>query len=189
MGNALRNDNYIAPAEYLTGEEISSARHEYLDGVVYMMAGGSAAHNRIATNIVGELRAFLRGKTCEAFGSDTRVRVRAEKGEFYYYPDVTVDCSGRPNDSQYAEAPSVIFEVLSPATERVDRVEKLHNYQQIPSLQAYVLVDQLRVAVTIYRRVSGGWESEVLVEKDDVLSLPAIECALPLSAIYERTGL
>ena len=189
MGNVLGNHNHIAAAEYLADEELSSERREYLDGVVFTISGGSAAHSRITANISGHIGNQLSGKTCEAFGSDTRVRVRAEKGEFYYYPDVTVDCSGRPNDSQYAETPSVIFEVLSPATERVDRVEKLHNYQQIPSLQAYVLVDQLRVAVTVYRRVSGGWESEVLVEKDEVLSLPAIECALPLSAIYERTGL
>ena len=189
MGNALRNDNYISPEEYLEGEELSTEKHEYLDGVVYMMAGTSAGHERIALNIGMELRTQLRGKPCETFSSETRVRIRPERGEFYYYPDVTVDCSRRPNDSQYAEKPRVIFEVLSPATERVDRVEKLQNYQRLESLEAYVIVEQFRVAVTIYTRTNKGWESQVLSDKDAVLTLDCIQCELPLAAIYERTGL
>ncbi len=189
MGNALRRDNYISPEEYLEGEELSTEKHEYLDGVVYMMAGTSAGHERIALNIGMELRMQLRGKPCEAFSSETRVRVCPERGEFYYYPDVTVDCSRRPNDSQYAEKPRVIFEVLSPATERVDRVEKLQNYQRIESLEAYVIVEQFRIAMTIHRRTPGGWETELLLEKEDILKLACIACELPLAAVYERTGL
>ena len=189
MGNALRNDYYISPDEYLLGEELSVDKHEYLNGVVYMMAGASAGHDRITMNISGELHALLRGKPCEAFSADTRVHVRTETAEFYYYPDVTVDCTGRANDSRYSESPRVIFEVLSPATERVDRGEKLQNYQRLASLEAYVLVDQLRVAVTTYRRTTTGWETELLVEKDDVLALGCVDCQLPLTAIYERTGL
>ena len=175
--------------EYLLGEELSVDKHEYLNGVVYMMAGASAGHDRITMNISGELHALLRGKPCEAFSADTRVHVRTETAEFYYYPDVTVDCTGRANDSRYSESPRVIFEVLSPATERVDRGEKLQNYQRLASLEAYVLVDQLRVAVTTYRRTATGWETELLVEKDDVLALGCVDCQLPLTAIYERTGL
>ena len=129
MGNALRKSDYVSPEEYLTGEELSEDKHEYLNGVVYMMAGASAGHDRIAANIMRHLGNALSGKPCEAFTSDTRVRVRPGEGEFYYYPDATVDCSGRANDSKYAESPRVIFEVLSPATERTDRVEKLQNYQ------------------------------------------------------------
>ena len=189
MGNALRNDYYISPDEYLTGEELSLDKHEYLNGVVYMMAGASAGHDRITMNISRHLGNQFSGKPCEAFSADTRVHVRTETAEFYYYPDVTVDCTGRANDSRYSESPRVIFEVLSPATERVDRGEKLQNYQRIASLEAYVLVDQARVAVTVYRKTAAGWESELLLEKDDVLALGCIDCQLPLSAIYERTGL
>ena len=83
----------------------------------------------------------------------------------------------------------MIFEVLSPDTERVDRGEKRLNYQTLPSLEAYCLVDQFRVAVTVYRRTADGWTSEFMSEKTDTLRLSCIGCELPLAAIYERTGL
>jgi len=118
-----------------------------------------------------------------------KVRIQRDAASFFYYPDVTVDCSGFANGSLFAEAPRVIFEVLSPATERIDRGEKLRNYQSIPTLEAYVLVDQYHVAVTIYRRTAEGWVMEFLTEKTDTLELPGIECRLPLATIYERMGL
>lgn len=189
MGNALRQDDYISPAEYLAGEELSAEKHEYLDGIVHMMAGGSAGHDRIATNVVCILGNQLRGKRCEAFSADTRIRIRADKGEFYYYPDASVDCSGRANDSKYSENPTVVFEVLSPSTERVDRVEKLQNYQRIPSLEFYVIIDQHRIAVTIHRRTTDGWTTEFISDKGASLDLPCIACSLSIAEIYERTGL
>jgi len=118
-----------------------------------------------------------------------KVRIQRDAASFFYYPDVTVDCSGSANGSLFAEAPRVIFEVLSPATERIDRGEKLRNYQSIPTLEAYVLVDQYHVAVTVYRRPADGWVVEFYTEKTDILKLPGIECSLPLATIYERTGL
>ncbi len=189
MGNALRNDYYISPGDYLEGEQVSATKHEYLAGVVHMMAGTSIGHDRIAGNIHGELRAQLRNHPCEAFSSDVKVRIRTDLAEFFYYPDVTVDCSAQGNSALYAEAPRVIFEVLSPDTERVDRGEKRLNYQTLPSLEAYCLVDQFRVAVTVYRRTADGWTSEFMSEKTDTLRLACIGCELPLAAIYERTGL
>ena len=189
MVNALRNDHYISPDDYLAGERVSANKHEYLAGVVHMMAGTSIGHDRIAGNIQGELRAQLRNRPCEAFSSDVKVRIRTDFSEFFYYPDVTVDCSAQGNTALYAEEPRVIFEVLSPDTERVDRGEKRLNYQTLASLEVYCLVDQYRVAVTVYRRTVAGWVSEFLSEKTDVLRLSSIACELPLAAIYERTGL
>ncbi|MDO8349121.1 MAG: Uma2 family endonuclease [Planctomycetota bacterium] len=115
--------------------------------------------------------------------------IRTNTAEFYYYPDVTVDCSGAANAALFAEQPRVIFEVLSPDTERIDRGEKLRNYQALPSLDAYVLVDQLRLAVSVYRRSEGGWVRELLTEKSDTLVLSTIGCSLPVATIYQRTGL
>ena len=189
MSNALRAEYYLTPEEYLASERISQQKHEYLAGVVYAMSGASAGHTRIASNICGELRSRLSGKPCEAFSSDMKVRIRRNAAEFYYYPDVTVDCANVNNITMYAEQPRVIFEVMSTSTERTDRGEKLRNYQALDSLDVYVLVDQFHVAVTIYRRTSDGWESEFLTELDDVIELPTIECQLPLRAVYERTGL
>ncbi len=180
-----KEDVYLTPEEYLAGERVSQTKHEYLAGMVYAMAGGSTAHNRISRNVLVELTVQLRGKRCEPFVSDMRLRIRNPRATFYYYPDVTVDCSDATGNE--VEEPSVIFEVMSPDTERSDRGEKLVNYQNIPSMRVYVLVDQYKAAITVYRRGEGdAWEMEFLGSIDDTLALPEIECTLPLRSIYER---
>jgi Uma2 family endonuclease len=186
----LEFSGYVrTPEEYLAAERVAEQRHEYLAGAVYAMAGTSRDHERIAVNICGELRAQLRGRPCEVLASNIKVRIKKKAAQFFYYPDVTVDCGNAAGDSLFAEEPRVIFEILSPETERIDRVEKLYNYQTLPSLLVYALVDQLRLAVTVYRRTNEEWMVELLTKKGDVLKLPEIKCALPLAAIYERTQL
>ena len=180
---------FKTPDEYLAAEHVAETKHEYLAGAIYAMAGTTADHNRIAANICRELGVQLRGKRCEVFGSDIKVRIRQDIGEFYYYPDVTIDCAGVRGDSLFAGEPRVIFEVLSQQTERIDRGEKLYNYQTLPFLASYVLVDQRQIVLTIYRRGAGEWKMDLLRGKSDILRLPEIECTLPLTAIYERTSL
>jgi Uma2 family endonuclease len=189
MGDALRAGYYVSPEDYLAAERGRAQRHEYLAGVEYQMAGASAGHDRIARNILSDLDRQLAGHTCEAFSADIKVRIRTNTAEFYYYPDVTVDCSGMADAALFAEQPRVIFEVLSPDTERIDRGEKLRNYQSLSSLDVYVLVDQHRLAVTAFRRSNDGWSRELLTDKDDVLSLATVGCTLSLAAIYRRTSL
>ena len=186
MSPALRQkDIYATPEEYLCGERVSQTKHEYLAGVIYAMAGASREHNLVAGNIFGELRNRLRGKKCAPFGSDMRLRIRRPDHTFYYYPDVTVECS--EGNAQEIEEPSVIFEVLSPDTDRADRGDKLVNYQSLPSMRVYVLVDQYRPAVTTFRRDAAGvWRMEFTGDLAATLELPEIGCALPLAAIYER---
>jgi Uma2 family endonuclease len=184
----LEHPSYLkTPEEYLAAERIAEQRHEYLAGAVYAMAGTSRDHERIAINICGELRAQLRGGPCEVVASNIKVGIKKEAAQFFYYPDAIVDCGEARGNSLFAEEPRVIFEILSPETERFDRVEKLYNYQALPSLLVYVLVDQERLAVTVYRRTNAEWTVELLTKQEDVLKLPEIECALPLTAIYERT--
>lgn len=189
MAQAELADYYVSPEDYLAGERVSQQKHEYLAGVIYAMAGTTIDHDRIAGNIFRGLGNQLTGRTCEAFSSDIKVRIRRDAAEFYYYPDVTVDCSSAPGSGLYADNPRVIFEVMSPDTERVDRGEKLRNYQSLPSLDVYALVDQFHIAVTVYRRTPSGWQMEFYTEKEQVLELPEIGCALPLAGIYERTHL
>lgn len=189
MASAVRAEYFFSVEDYLAGERVSQEKHEYLAGAIYAMAGTTIGHDRIAGNIYGELRQQLRGKPCEAFSSDVKVRIRKDAADFFYYPDVTVDCSGAGDASLFANEPRAIFEVLSPETERIDRGEKLRNYQAIDSLEVYALVDQFHVAVTVYRRTADGWVMEFLTEKSDTLVMPAIDCTLSLSAIYERTHL
>src|ERR1051325_10938447 len=123
MSATLRHDDlYVTPEEYLTAERISETKHEYLAGIVYAMAGASRAHNQIAGNIYRQIGNQLEGKGCAPFGSDMRVRIPKPGASFYYYPDVTVDCSGSKDDE--IDQPTMIFEILSPETERADRGDK-----------------------------------------------------------------
>ena len=183
---ALRKEDiYVTPEEYLASELISETKHEYLAGVVYAMTAASRTHNLITGNLLVELITQLRGKRCEPFGSDMRLRIRKPSATFYYYPDVTVDCSGSKDDE--IDQPSVIFEVLSPGTDRGDRGDKLVNYQSLASMRVYALVDQFRMAVTVYRRGEGeAWTREFFSDADGTVDLPEIGCALTLRAIYER---
>ncbi len=105
----------------------------------------------------------------------------------FYYPDVLVACDSTDNAPYYRERPTVIFEVLSPETERTDRREKAIAYRQLPSLEAYVLVEQERMALTVLRRAEVGWRAEQLQGPDAVLRLPSLGIDLPLERIYERT--
>ena len=187
MTALLKDDYYITPEQYLVAERISEVKHEYVAGKVYAMAGTSAAHDRMASNIIRHLGNRLSGKRCEVFSSNLRVRIRLPgRAEFYYYPDALVDCSRLPNDAIYAESPTVIFEVMSPASERVDQGEKLANYRTLPSLRVYVLMNQNNPAVTVYRRAEDVWEMEFYGSIDAVIELPEIESRLTLAEIYDR---
>ena len=174
--------------EYLECERKSEVRHEYVAGDVYAMAGASRTHNRIARNIVNALSGKLSGKRCEAFVIDMKVRVRTRGETLFYYPDVFVSCDPRDTDEYFSDYPSIIFEVLSPDTARLDQREKRWAYQTLESLQTYVLVDQFKAELNIWRRIGDAWETETLTGKDAVLSIgdPAIE--LPLAEIYAEIG-
>lgn len=189
MSNALPAEQFLSPEEYLASESTSLERHEYVGGAIYSMAGTSARHDKIVGNIYAKLLQQLSGGGCEVFSSNLKVGIRNGPKEVYYYPDVVVDCSGVPDESYFAQEPRIIFEVLSPETQRVDRGEKLLNYQTLGSLDAYVLVEQKTVAVIVYRRKDNGLQPEVLTDLSATLDLPTLGCSLPLRAVYERTEL
>jgi Uma2 family endonuclease len=181
----LPPEEYLTPEEYLALEEASPIKHEYANGYVYAMAGASRAHNLISTNLMVALGTQLEGKPCVPFGSDMRLRVRLPEETFYYYPDLTVDCSAQ--ETVDTEDPTVIFEILSVTTHRNDRGEKLIHYLNLPSMRVYALVDQRRVHVTVHRRGEDGtWGREVLTDLDASVALPEIGCTLPLRTIYRR---
>ena len=127
----------------------------------------------ITRNILTALDNALRGKLCEPFATDMKVKIPPAFAEVFYYPDVLVACDPTDNAKYYRERPSLIFEVLSPETERTDRREKAIAYRQIPTLEAYVLIEQDRVAMTVLRRADPGWQSELLEGSDALLKLPA----------------
>src|SRR5690625_3561131 len=104
--------------DYLSGELKSDIKHEYLGGYVYAMAGAKNVHNRIAMSALGSLHTQLRGKPCEPFNSDTKVRVEMSKHTRFYYPDAMVICESNPDNDSFQEKPVAIIEVISEATRR-----------------------------------------------------------------------
>lgn len=181
---AIQNTPAIGVEEYLAGELRSQERHEYLGGSVYAMAGTSVEHNLIAQNILLSLRTHLKGKPCQVFISDVKVRLQISDEDVFYYPDVMVACSPKDNERYYKRYPQVLVEVLSPDTERIDRREKFLSYIQIETLMEYVLVAQDKMEVTIFRRAN-KWQPEIVKEGDKLFSLESLGFSLPVSAIYE----
>lgn len=176
----------ISVADYLAGELVSPIKHEYVGGVVYAMAGGRVSHQVIATNITTAIGYRLRGKRCQAFNSDMKVRVPPPPRERFYYPDASIVCRSNPPEDSYQDEPVVIFEVLSKKTERIDKGEKLDAYQSLPSLAVYALVEQESALMTIYRRQGSGFVPERYDGLSAIVPLPEVEIELPLSEVYER---
>jgi Uma2 family endonuclease len=176
---------WISPEEYLELERHGEVRHEYFAGEVFAMAGASLAHNRIAGDVFTALNAHLRGGKCEAFMNDMKAHIHKDD-DWFYYPDVMVNCDPAGQHAYYCETPAVVFEVLSPETQALDRREKRLAYQSLPSLHTYVLVAQDRREVTVYRRTPEGWTRDILTVADAVLVLPELEFSLPLANIYAR---
>jgi Uma2 family endonuclease len=190
--------------EYLAFERASEERHEYLDGVIYAMAGSASSqvmagesedHGTICTNLGGLLFAQLRGTPCRAFSKDTKVRCgpyRSHTREgLYAYPDLVVVCGPGEYHDQARDVllnPTVIVEVLSPSTEAIDRGDKLHRYRRwLPTLTDYVLVAQDRPVIDHHHRTTAGqWELEILEGLDAHLHLRSINCTVPLAEVYER---
>jgi len=147
--------------EYLQYERDSGLKHEYQDGVVYAMAGGSRRHNALAQRVGVALESGRR-RGCVTFQSDQRVRILATGRSTY--PDVTVVCGPIEGDPAEPAGPTIsnptlLVEVLSPSTEEEDRGNKWRHYQQLPSLQEYVLVSQTDPRVEWYTRLpAGAWE-------------------------------
>ena len=176
----------ISIDDYLASELVSDIKHEYLGGYVYAMAGARNVHNRLAGNFFALLFAQLRGKPCEPFNSDTKVRL--ERGSFprFYYPDGMVVCE--PNDPQdtFQDRPVVIAEVVSESTRRTDEGEKREAYQTIPTLDVYMVIETDSPRVTVHRRTAEGFVIELVEGLDAVIPLDTIEAELPLRELYER---
>ena len=173
----------LTVSEYLQLELESEIRHEYVVGEVYAMVGASKNHNRIVANIYVRLHQHLKGGGCEAFFSDMKVKI--EDLDIFYYPDISVTCDSKDQEKYFLKYPCLLVEVLSAATKRVDKHEKLVNYLEIQSLQEYVIVSQDRVKVEVYRKdENGNWNATVLGETD-VLSLESVGLTMSMGEVYE----
>ena len=173
---------FISEEDYLKDEEISDVKHEYFDGEIFAMSGGSVNHQRLTINISSEFSNHLKGTQCEAFSSD--MKVRADKGKKYFYPDVVVSCNDDDGNTHFSESPRIIVEVLSNSTRKFDKNLKRQIYQSIPSLEEYVLIEQDRVEIEVCRK-SQNWQP-VCYFIDDDITFESIGLTLPVLEIYER---
>lgn len=175
-------------ADYLRAECSGQQRHEYLGGLVVAMAGGTQRHSQLIGNAFSLLRAAHRGSHCITHVSDMLLRLNWNGDTYAYYPDVFVSCEAQNPKQSYCESACLIVEVLSESTARIDRVEKLSAYRNVPGLQAYLLVAQDGPYVTLFS-AANGWQGETITEPEAPIALPACGNAaavtLTLEAIYE----
>ncbi|WP_293368857.1 Uma2 family endonuclease [Nevskia sp.] len=176
--------------EFLEWESRQEQRHEFVNGLVYAMAGGSKNHNRIVLNIASRLMTQYDGGHCRVYAENILLRMELADG-IGYYPDVMLVCD--PDDApreSYSEKPCALFEVLSDTTQAIDRGDKLRDYKGLASLTCYALVAQQAMHVTVHLR-SNNWQPQVLTRPDDAVELvcpPGQTQRLTLAEIYRGLG-
>ena len=186
MSTSARHVHYTY-AEYLALEETSLVKHEYLDGEIYAMAGGSPDHAALAGAVIGILRGQL-PPGCRAFTSDLRVRIAATG--LSTYPDVTVVCGPTersPEDPLAVTNAVFLAEVTSRSTEEYDRGEKLRHYKGLPSLREVLIVSHRAPELTLHRREGAGWAA-VTAGPGGALELASVSARLAVDDVY-RGGL
>lgn len=188
MGLPISKRRYTVD-EYLRMERDSLEKHEFHEGEILAMAGNSPEHVVIATNLIGELHARLKGKRCRVYESN--LRLRAGRSQRYVYPDLSVIC-GQPQFDpldtrpETVTNPRILVEILSPTTEAYDRGEKFDRYREIDSLEEYLLVWQHVPRVELFRRQPDGtWAFSAAVGTDSTITLPALGIQLSLTEIYD----
>lgn len=173
----------LTPQDYFDWEVQQELRHEYFDGEVFAMAGGSLPNADIALNIASLLRAQLQGR-CKVRNSDAKVGI-TDDGPFVY-PDVSVSCDQRDRTAQkFSRYPSLIVEVVSPGTEAYDRGGKFTLYRRLESLKEYVLVGSETKTVEIFRRHSDGSWAFIPYGMGETIELASLEIMVPMASIYE----
>ncbi|HYP40467.1 MAG TPA: Uma2 family endonuclease [Chloroflexia bacterium] len=183
-------ETWYTPEEYLALERKAEYKSEYINGQIYSMSGASREHSLIAVNVVSEIRSQFRGRACEVYNSDMRVKV--SPGGTYTYPDAVAVCDEPHFEDAAVDTltnPTVIVEVLPPSTEAFDRGEKFRQYRRLESLAEYVLIAQDKVQVEHYARHGDKGDQWVLTEFSDLggtLQLASIGCELAVADIYDK---
>lgn len=184
----LRFDHLPSHEEYLSFERGSDERHEFIDGNVFTMAGESLSHSRICVNLAGETGNELKGRLCEPFLMN--MKVRSFDSSLFGYPDVTIVCGPKFHDTKKDVLinPKVIFEVLSPLTEVYDRTTKFARFRMgNETLADYILVSQDKPFVEHFtRQPDGDWLYRSFSDLDDSFDIASVECTLSLAEIYDR---
>lgn len=185
MGEAARQP-WIDYPTYLQIERDTDVRHEWFDGCVYAMVGGTLEHSALSGSIIGELRSLIHPRACQVHTSDAKVRVPSTG--FATYPDASVVCGPIVRDADDRNAmnnPVILVEVLSDSTEGYDRGEKFHHYRQLPSLRDYVLVSQHEPRIEVYSRDAADRWVLTVAEAGATIALTALPGLLSVDRVYE----
>jgi Uma2 family endonuclease len=186
---SLAPKHHLSFDDWLEGERASlEGRSEFVGGEVFAMTGASVEHNAIVANIVRELGTQMKGRPCQVYANDLKVRIRsADAGK---YPDLIALCGEHQFQDGRRDVllnPSLIVEVLSDSTEAHDRGDKFTLYRQIPSLREYLLVSQHRVQVELYSRGEDGrWTLRDYSALADSVALASVGCTLDLAEVYDK---
>ena len=170
--------------EYLAYEDESEIKHEYIDGDIFAMSGGTNNHSGIIANITVEIGTQIRGSNCIILTSDLRVKINDLR---YVYPDLSVICGKPTFDDEKRTTltnPTLVVEVTSPSSEKYDTGMKSTMYRSLPSIKAYLVVDQSQVFVQLYTRQDDGWLLQEFDKRDQIIPLPMIKADLPLNEVY-----
>ncbi len=179
------NSPRFTPAEYFAWEEQQLERHEYINGEVYAMTGGTINHSQIAIKITSMLNNHLDGSGCKTLNSDARINIL--ETDDYSYPDASVTCDKRDkNNTQYIAYPCLIVEVLSDSTEAYDRGDKFYRYHRNPVLQDYVLVSAKSIAIDLYHRNDSNEWVITNYRAGDIVELKSIALSFPIEQVYRE---
>ncbi len=171
-------DEYFALTDHET-----EIRYEYHFGKIVAMAGAKLRHNTIGTNTITSFHRQLQQRKCRPFNSDSRLRVNAQ---MWVYPDVMVSCHEEDLKAKlYINHPSLIVEVLSESTRRIDYSLKKQYYSQLPDLQYYIIIETEAIAVDVYERQGNSWVNTLYTEADAVIPLPLLDLELQMEAVYQ----
>ncbi|MGB3669367.1 MAG: Uma2 family endonuclease [Phormidesmis sp.] len=185
---AIPQPRYMTAKAYLAWESQQEIRHEYCDGEVFAMTGGTKGHNRAALNLYSELVDQVDADGCEINTSDVKVKVN--EGLSYRYPDLVVSCDERDkSEVEFYQFPKLIVEVLSSSTEAVDRDEKFQEYIQIPTLEEYVLISAKRMQVECFRRGEGRMWLYFPYREGETVEIASMGVELPIERLYRNVRL
>lgn len=177
----------LSAEEYLALDRAAERKSEFLEGDIFCMSGVSFQHDRIQMNLIIELAAQLRDRNCEVFSADVRVGVSAK---MYTYPDLSIVCGKLVAGDEHQDIllnPAILFEILSPSTEKYDRGLKFQHYRTIESLKEYILVDQDKIRIEQFtRQPDNTWTLRDYQSPTDQLKLSTVNVSVPLQRIYDR---
>ena len=184
---AVQAPPLLSVEQYLAWEEDNLEKHEYIDGDARCMAGANRRHIGMVWNIANCIGSQIDESRCSVLIAEMKVKSAGPRGIYYLYPDICFVCGEERYESASEVVllnPDVVVEVTSAATRGYDRSEKRDLYFAIPSIQAYLIIDQHQIHAELHTRRRLDWQIESFSSLDDIISLPIMDCSLPLARAY-----